>query len=223
VAELKTKPTQVPVGKFIASIKDDDTRKDCLALAKMMTQVTGAKPKMWGSAIVSFRSCHLRYASGRNGLVLQASPPGQNLTLYTSRAASRSTEPCSRSWASTAPYRRGLRSAVRQLDDASSTLKKLIQQSVKDATKLQEVFLGTSRHHPMPNRGHQAVSSMRPPIHMRSRRGAQAADLPGSTRGMDIAPGKIIPQTYEAAVAEDQRSRASARSPAALYFRRSHP
>jgi len=137
VAELKTKQTQVPVARFLASIKDEGTRKDCLALAKMMTQATGAKPKMWGSAIVGFGSCHLRYASGRelDWFTAGFSPRKQNLTLYIMGGFTQYE---------TLLKKLGKHSLgkgclyIKRLDDVHlPTLKKLIQQSVRDAPKLQ--------------------------------------------------------------------------------------
>ena len=84
MVEMKTKQTQVPVAKFLSSIQDEGTRKDCHALATLMTQATGSKPKMWGSAIVGFGSCHLRYPSGRelDWFTTGFSPRKQTLTLY---------------------------------------------------------------------------------------------------------------------------------------------
>lgn len=49
-----------------------------------MQKVTGAPPKMWGSAIVGFGSYHYKYASGHEGDICIAgfSPRKQNLSLY---------------------------------------------------------------------------------------------------------------------------------------------
>jgi hypothetical protein len=41
MAELKTKPSKASVAKFIESIADNTTRKDCQALIRIMKQVTG--------------------------------------------------------------------------------------------------------------------------------------------------------------------------------------
>ena len=137
MAELKTKQTQSSVAKFIASIKDEDTRKDCLALASLMAQATGAKPKMWGSAIVGFGSCHLRYPSGRelDWFTTGFSPRKQNLTLYVmggfAHYGALLEKLGKHSLGKGCLY-------IKRLDDVHlPTLKKLIQQSVKDAPKLQ--------------------------------------------------------------------------------------
>ena len=65
MAELKTKATKASVADFLKTISDPQVRQDCQAIAKIMQDVTKAKPKMWGSAIVGFGERHLVYDSGR--------------------------------------------------------------------------------------------------------------------------------------------------------------
>ncbi len=85
MAELKTKPTAKGVEKFLISIGDEDKREDSLRLLKLMTQVTRAKPRMWGDDIVGFGDYHYKYASGREGdwFLCGFSPRKQNLSVYT--------------------------------------------------------------------------------------------------------------------------------------------
>ena len=84
MAELKTKPTDESVRDFINKIPDEERRADCFAVAKIMEEVTGEKPKMWGPSIVGFGSYHFKYDSGREGdwLVTGFSPRKKDLTLY---------------------------------------------------------------------------------------------------------------------------------------------
>ena len=84
MAELKTKPTTVRVAAFLNAIPDEARRKDCKAVAKMMEEVTGEKPKMWGPSIVGFGQYHYKYASGHEGDMcrLGFSPRKKDLTLY---------------------------------------------------------------------------------------------------------------------------------------------
>ena len=84
MAEPKTRPTKVSVAAFLKTVADDERRGDCLALVKLMKQVTGAAPKMWGPSIVGFGSYHYGYASGREGdwPLVGFSPRKQDLTLY---------------------------------------------------------------------------------------------------------------------------------------------
>ncbi len=52
---------------YLSAIADEGRRKDCEALARLMTRATKQKPKMWGTSIVGFGSYHYRYESGREG------------------------------------------------------------------------------------------------------------------------------------------------------------
>lgn len=83
-AELKTKATKVSVEKFIDSISDVGRQNDCRTVLALMQKATGAKPRMWGAAIVGFGDFHYKYASGREGdwFLTGFSPRKQNLTLY---------------------------------------------------------------------------------------------------------------------------------------------
>jgi uncharacterized protein DUF1801 len=67
MAENKTKATEASVESYLAAIGDEARRRDCEALARLMTRATKQKPKMWGTAIVGFGSYHYRYESGREG------------------------------------------------------------------------------------------------------------------------------------------------------------
>jgi hypothetical protein len=84
MAELKTKATTASVSDFLAAIDDDERRKDCTAVSKLMQKATGAKPRMWGPSIVGFGDRRLKYDSGRelDWFVIGFSPRKRDLTLY---------------------------------------------------------------------------------------------------------------------------------------------
>src|SRR5688572_1569094 len=84
MAEAKTKPTKLSVDKFIKSQPDEQVRKDCAVISKLMSEATGEEPKMWGPSIVGFSSYHYKYATEREGdmPIVGFSPRKQNLTLY---------------------------------------------------------------------------------------------------------------------------------------------
>lgn len=84
MAEPKTSGNADSVADFLASVPDPDRRADAEAVCAMMTEVTGAAPVMWGSAIIGFGSYHYRYASGRAGdwAPVGLSPRKQALTIY---------------------------------------------------------------------------------------------------------------------------------------------
>ncbi len=84
MAELKTKPTKHSVKDFIDAIEDEQLRKDCRTVSRIMKRVTKANPKMWGPGIVGFGSYHYKYASGREAdwFLAGFAPRKQNLTFY---------------------------------------------------------------------------------------------------------------------------------------------
>src|SRR5689334_8434184 len=84
MAETNTKRTTESVKDFLNKISDDERRADCFHVAKIMEEVTGEKPKMWGPSIVGFGSYHFKYDSGREGdwLMTGFSPRKNDLTLY---------------------------------------------------------------------------------------------------------------------------------------------
>ena len=84
MAELKTKPTKQSVEDFVDAIKDEQQKKDCRTVSRIMKRVTRANPKMWSSGVVGFGSYHYKYASGREGdwFLTGFAPRKQNLTLY---------------------------------------------------------------------------------------------------------------------------------------------
>ena len=84
MAELKTRPTSASVAAFLKTVADDERRKDCQTLVKLMKQATGAPAKMWGPSIVGFGTYRYVYASGRQGdwPLVGFSPRKQDLTLY---------------------------------------------------------------------------------------------------------------------------------------------
>ena len=67
MAENKTKATEASVESYLSAIQDEARRKDCEALARLMTKTTKYPPKMWGTSIVGFGSYHYKYESGREG------------------------------------------------------------------------------------------------------------------------------------------------------------
>jgi len=51
----------------VDAIEDPVKREDSLALIRIMSEVTGEEPKLWGSGVIGFGRYHYRYASGREG------------------------------------------------------------------------------------------------------------------------------------------------------------
>lgn len=80
---LKTTPNAASVAEFIASVAPD-RQEDCRTLIRMMSEASGAEPRMWGPSIVGFGSYHYAYESGREGdwMLIGFSPRKRDLTLY---------------------------------------------------------------------------------------------------------------------------------------------
>ena len=132
MAEQKTKPTNESVEDFLNRIPEAERREDCFAIAKMMEEITGEKPKMWGPSIVGFGVYHYKYASGREGdwPVTGFSPRKKDLTVYMMMGFAKHTELMEKlgkySNAQSCLY-------IKRLSDIHvPTLKKLIKISVKD-------------------------------------------------------------------------------------------
>ncbi len=84
MAEVKTKPTNADAMEFLKSIKDPRKRADSLEILKMMKEITGREPVMWGEFIVGFGQYTIRDSRGKENVwpLIAFSPRVQNLTLY---------------------------------------------------------------------------------------------------------------------------------------------
>ncbi len=67
MAEQKTQPTPASVEAFIEAVDHPGRRDDARAALKLLTEVTGEPPVMWGPSIIGFGRYHYRYESGREG------------------------------------------------------------------------------------------------------------------------------------------------------------
>ena len=84
MAELKTKPTDESVQRFLDSVENEKKRQDSYEILALMQEVTGEEAKMWGDSMIGFGSYHYKYKSGREGewFLTGFSPRKQSLTLY---------------------------------------------------------------------------------------------------------------------------------------------
>lgn len=81
---LKTTPNDSSVEDFLNSVENDKRRQDGFEFLKLIEEVTGLEPKMWGDSIIGFGSYQYKYASGREGdwMLVGFSPRKKNTTLY---------------------------------------------------------------------------------------------------------------------------------------------
>ena len=61
----QTRPTDADVGAFLEAIPNQRRRDEARTVCRLMQEVTGEVPVLWGTGIVGFGSVRLRYASGR--------------------------------------------------------------------------------------------------------------------------------------------------------------
>ncbi|HKG48447.1 MAG TPA: DUF1801 domain-containing protein [Pyrinomonadaceae bacterium] len=132
MSEPKTRPTNQSVEDFINKVPEAERRADCFEIAKIIEEITGEKPKMWGPSIVGFGTYHYKYASGREGdwPLTGFSPRKKDLTLYMMMGFERHAELMEKlgkhSVGKSCLY-------IKRLSDIHvPTLKKLIKMSLKD-------------------------------------------------------------------------------------------
>lgn len=66
LAEIKTKQNSSSVDDFIDAIADEQKRKDCRVILKLMEKATKEEPKMWGGSTIGFgKLVYKSPASGR--------------------------------------------------------------------------------------------------------------------------------------------------------------
>lgn len=84
MAEPKTRKTKASVKDFIDAVDNPQRRDDARAVDRMMHEVTGEKPAMWGPSIVGYGSHTLTYANGTTAPwpIVGFSPRKAALTLY---------------------------------------------------------------------------------------------------------------------------------------------
>ena len=85
VVEIKTKPSGEDPEDFLNKIEDEQKRKDCFTIMKMMQKATKDKPKIWGNAMIGF--IDTRYKSPATGrevdwFKIGFAPRKGNISIY---------------------------------------------------------------------------------------------------------------------------------------------
>ena len=80
----KTHATTASVDAFIDKQPKEEVRDDCRTLMKLMHELTGEEPHMYGPTIIGFGTYHYTYASGHSGSAPLAafSPRKPELVIY---------------------------------------------------------------------------------------------------------------------------------------------
>ncbi len=85
MAKNKTAETSADVVDFINAFADtDQKRSDSFELVKLMQNLSGYEPKMWGPSIIGFGTYHYKYDSGHEGdaPIVAFSPRKAAISLY---------------------------------------------------------------------------------------------------------------------------------------------
>lgn len=133
--ELKTKQNKQSVAAFLNTVADPDRRKDAKAILKLMKEITGEKPTMWGSSIIGFGSYDYTSKSGIKGTwpLTGFSPRKQNLTIYIMPGFAQYADLMQ----TLGPHKTGKSCLyIKSLEDIClTTLKKLIRQGFNEMKK----------------------------------------------------------------------------------------
>lgn len=85
MAKTKTTFTEVDVEEFIKTFANSQQKiDDSFELIKLMSEISGQPPQMWGPTIVGFGCYHYKYKSGHEGdaPILGFSPRKAEFSLY---------------------------------------------------------------------------------------------------------------------------------------------
>jgi hypothetical protein len=83
MASAKTNKNSADVDKFLAGVKDEQRRADCLAVLELMKDLSGEPAVMWSKSIIGFGSFRYRGKTGEGDwFPVGFSPRKQDLTLY---------------------------------------------------------------------------------------------------------------------------------------------
>ncbi|WP_234570719.1 DUF1801 domain-containing protein [Rhodohalobacter sp. 614A] len=131
MAENKTQPTDQSVKSFIEALDDQQKIADSYSLVKLMKEVTGCDPKMWGPSIIGFDQYYYKYESGREGNMLKAgfSPRKREFSIYIMSGFKRQEELLQK----LGKHRTGKACLyVKKLDDIDmDILREMVEESVK--------------------------------------------------------------------------------------------
>ena len=85
----KTQATSASVEAFIDKHPKEEIRDDSRVLVKLMQELTGEEPHMYGPSIIGFGTYHYTYASGHSGSAPLAafSPRKPELVIYLGQEA----------------------------------------------------------------------------------------------------------------------------------------
>lgn len=84
MSQMKTQPNDASVEAFIQQVENPGRREDAVLLLKLMNELTGATPVMWGDSIIGYGSYEYARADGSKHkfMLTGFSPRKANMTVY---------------------------------------------------------------------------------------------------------------------------------------------
>lgn len=137
MAELKTKESTASVKAFIKSLDDSQKQADSKELVKIFSEVTGKKPKMWGSSIIGFDKYRYKTKNGQeyDWLLTGFSPRKAQISIYIMTGFKDHQDLLDK--LGKHKVSSGSCLYIKKLDDISiPVLKKIIQKSISNKDKL---------------------------------------------------------------------------------------
>jgi hypothetical protein len=90
MAEPRTRKTKASVAGFIAAVENDTRRKDAKAVDKILREITGERPALWGPSIVGYgayetpsgRWPRAGFSPRKANLVIYFAPESKDAALF---------------------------------------------------------------------------------------------------------------------------------------------
>jgi hypothetical protein len=142
MSEIKTKPVDIDVNKFLMTVEPEKKRADSLELKKLFDSVVKEKPSLWNNNMIGYGSYH--YKSDRSKQegewpLTGFSPRKQNIAIYIMSHVSNYKDLLSK----LGKYKASAGSCIyiNKLEDINlDVLKELILTSVSDMKKTYKIL-----------------------------------------------------------------------------------
>mgnify|MGYP003504052922 len=81
---MATEPTDVNVDDYLSAVPNNRRRNDGIEVTRIMQEITGEAPRMWGPSMIGFGSADYQYESGHSGTTFRIglAPRTSALVLY---------------------------------------------------------------------------------------------------------------------------------------------
>lgn len=141
MSEIKTKPSDSDIDKFLMSIEPEKKRTDSIVLKKLFDSIVIEKPTLWNNNMIGYGLYH--YKSDRSKQegdwpLIAFSPRKQNITIYIMSGANNYKDLLTR----LGKYKISSGSCIyiNKIEDINlDVLKEIISTSVSDMKKLHKV------------------------------------------------------------------------------------